>query len=211
MALTNYEGLNALQLDALREIGNIGSGNAASALSTMLDYPVTIAVPAIKILDYDAVVQSLGGPEQLLVGILLSMSGDATGMIMFLLHKEFVSMALSTLTGVSFDIDATEDEMSLSAIREIGNIMAASYVTAMSEFTGLNIKVTVPSLCIDMAGSILSVPTIYYANISDKIILIEDEFNSAGEGEKKLPSSHILLIPDVESLKKIMASLGLDE
>lgn len=207
MALKNYDDLSAMQLDALCEIGNIGSGNAASSLSMMLDRPVDIAVPKIKILDYDEVVNCLGGPEKLLVGLILFLDGDVTGMMMFLLHKEFAHMVLNTLMGTSLAETGEVDEMSESAIREVGNIMAASYVNAMSELTGLRIDLSVPSLSIDMAGAILSVPAIYYANISDKIIFIEDEFNHSSDHA----ASQILLIPEVESLQKIMSSLGLDE
>ncbi|NLH01660.1 MAG: hypothetical protein GX488_07170 [Clostridiales bacterium] len=99
MALNNYGDLSEMQLDALREIGNIGSGNAATALSAMLERAVNMAVPKIKVLDYNAVCEELGGPEQLLVGILFGMSGDVTGMIMFLLHKEFAHMVLNSLVG----------------------------------------------------------------------------------------------------------------
>lgn len=207
MALKNYDDLSAFQLDALCEIGNIGSGNAASALSMMLDRPVDIAVPRIKILDYDEVVKNLGGPEQLLVGLILFLEGDVSGMMMFLLHKEFAHMVLNTLTGSTLEEGNELDEFSESAIREVGNIMAASYVNAMSELTQLRIDLSVPSMSMDMAGSILSVPAIYYANISDKIIFIEDEFSH----ETEHAASHILLIPEVDSLQKIMTSLGLDE
>lgn len=206
MQLKNYDDLNDIQLDVLKEIGNIGSGNAASALSTMLNRPVDIAVPVVRILDYEEVVQNLGGPEQLLVGLLLSLEGDVSGMIMFLLNKNFAHMVLNTLMGTSMDESGELDEMGESAIQEVGNIMAASYINAMATLTGLNINISVPDLCVDMAGSILSVPAIYYANISDKIIFIEDEFNSQSD----LAASHILLIPEVDSLEKIMTSLGLE-
>ena len=205
MALNNYNELNEIQLDALREIGNIGSGNAATALSSMLERSVNIAVPTIKVLDYNAVVETLGGPEQLLVGILFGISGDVTGMIMFLLHKEFAHMVLDSLVGSEFDGYTELDEMDQSTIQEVGNIMAASYVNAMAALTGLTIDISVPNMNVDMAGALLSVPAIYYANISDKIILIEDEFDHDREGA----ASHILLIPEVEGLQKIMDSLGL--
>lgn len=204
MELNNYNDLSDTHLDVLREIGNIGSGNAASALATMLNHPVDIAVPRVRILDYEEVTQNLGGPEQLLVGLMLSMEGDVSGMIMFLLNREFAHMVLNTLMGTSLEEDGLLDEMGSSAIEEVGNIMAASYINAMSSLTGLNINISVPDLCVDMAGSILSVPAIYYANISDKIIFIEDEFSSTAEQA----GSHILLIPEVDSLKKIMMSLG---
>lgn len=207
MALTNYTDLNEIQLDALREIGNIGSGNAASALSSMLDRAVDIAVPRINILDYESVTDLLGGPEHLLVGLMFSLSGDVSGMIMFLLQKEFANMVLNTLLGTSLEENGEVDEMSESAIREVGNIMAASYINAIAELSGLMIDLSVPNLSIDMAGSILSVPAIYYANISDKIIVIEDEFNRTSDHAQ----SHVLLIPEVGSLQKIMQSLGLEE
>ncbi len=205
MALNDYGDLSEMQLDALKEIGNIGSGNAATALSSMLERSVNIAVPTIKVLDYNAVVEALGGPEQLLVGIMFGINGDITGMIMFLLHKEFAHMVLSSLVGSEFDGYTELDEMDQSTIQEVGNIMAASYVNAMAALTGLTIDISVPNMNVDMAGALLSVPAIYYANISDRIILIEDEFDHDREGA----SSHILLIPEVEGLQKIMESLGL--
>ena len=207
MELKDYSQLNADQLDALREIGNIGSGNAASALSSMLDKPVNIAVPKIKVLEYNAVVEQLGGAESLFVGLLFSLTGDVTGMMMFLLHKELAHMILNDLMGSSFDERAELDEDSRSAIMEVGNIMAASYANAMASLTDLAVHISVPSLCVDMVGSILSVPAIYYADISDKIIFIEDEFNQQADRA----ASHLLLIPEVEGLRKIMQSLGLDE
>lgn len=201
-----YENLTPMQLDALREIGNIGSGNAATALSDMLCHPVTIGVPRIQMVDYSAAVEDLGGPEQLMVGILLSLSGDVTGMMLFLLRREFAHMMLNTLTGSSLDETGVTDPMSQSAIAEVGNIMAASYVNALVALTGLEIQISTPSVCIDMAGALLSVPAIYYANISDYMFLIEDDFNHQDDSS----SSHMFLIPEEDGLQKIMESLGLD-
>jgi chemotaxis protein CheC len=102
----------------------------------------------------------------------------------------------------NFDLD----EMSQSAIKEVGNIIAASYVNAIAELTGLAIEISPPELSVDMVGSVLSLPAIYYANISDKIIFIKDELD-----KEDAASSQIILIPDVDSLKKIMESLGLGD
>jgi len=114
-------------------------------------------------------------------------------------------MVLNSLVGSEFDGYSELDEMDKSTIQEVGNIMAASYINAMAALTGLSIDLSVPTMNIDMAGALLSVPAIYYANISDKIILIEDEFDHDKDGA----SSHILLIPEVDGLEKIMESLGL--
>lgn len=206
MPLNDYTDLNDMQMDVLREIGNIGSGNAATSLSEMLMRPVDIAVPKINILDYNQVTQALGGPEEMIVGLLLSLSGDVSGMMMFLLQKEFAHMTLNALLGESFNEFGQVGELGYSAMKEVSNIMAASYVNAISTMSGLTINISVPDMCIDMAGAILSVPAIHYANISDKIIFIEDEFKSNEENA----ISHILMIPDVDSLQKIMTSLGIE-
>lgn len=206
MALENYEDLNDIQKDVLREIGNIGSGNAASAISSMIDRPVNISVPKINILDYNDVVEQLGGPEVLMVGLMLSMSGDVNGMMMFLLHKDFAHMMINTLLGSNVKDFGEIDDMGKSAIQEVGNIMASSYVNAIASLTGLNINISVPDLCFDMVGSILSAPAIHYANISEDIIFVEDEFSSQDENA----SSHLLMVPDVDSLNKIMTNLGIE-
>lgn len=206
MALNNFDELNPIQMDVLREIGNIGSGNAATSLSAMLAKPVNIAVPKIKILDYNQVTEALGGPETMVVGLLLSLENDLSGMIMFLLQRDFAHMTLNALLGTSLEDFSQVDEMEYSAMKEVANIMAGSYVNAVSSLTNLDIGISVPDICIDMVGAILSVPAIHYANISDKIIFIEDEFSS--ESERMV--SHILMIPDTESLAKMMANLGID-
>ena len=208
MSLNNYNQLNDMHIDALREIGNIGSGNAASSLAMMLSVQVDISVPVVRILDYEQVMVELGGPEQMIVGLLLCLDGEVNGMIMFLLHQEFANKLIGSLLGEAPDVGAQGeiDEMSYSALQEVANIMAASYVNAIGSLTNLNINISVPSMCVDMLGAILSVPAIHYANISDKMIFIEDKFSGQG---LETPN-HILLIPDVESLGKIMDRLGIE-
>ena len=205
MALRNYDELSDMHIDALREIGNIGSGNAASSLAMMLSDQIDISVPVVRIVDYEQVMDELGGPEQMIVGLLLCLDGDVNGMIMFLLHQNFANTLLGALIGEA-DVGGTVDEMSYSALQEVANIMAASYVNAIADLTGFTINISVPSLCVDMLGAILSVPAIHYANISDKMIFIEDKFH----GKELDAPNHILLIPDVESLDKIMSSLGIE-
>lgn len=206
MALHNYSDLNDMHIDALREIGNIGSGNAASSLAMMLSVQVDISVPTVRILDYEQVMDELGGPEQMIVGLLLCLEGEVNGMIMFLLHQGFANSLLENLLGEEPPSMGEMDEMAYSALQEVANIMAASYINAIASLTDLTIDITVPSMCVDMLGAILSVPAIQYANISDKMIFIEDKFS----GQDLNAPNHILLIPDVESLGKIMDRLGIE-
>lgn len=206
MPIKDYSDLNDMQMDVLREIGNVGSGNAATALSTMLDKAVNITVPKIKILTFGEVATALGGPENIVVGLLLQLSDDVGGIMMFLLEKNFAASTITTLTGMEMESFPELDDMGVSVMSEIGNIMAASYVNAISTMTSLKINISVPEIAVDMVGALLSVPAIYFANVSDKIIFIENAFNCDGENL----SSHILMIPDVESLEKIMTMLGLE-
>ncbi len=206
MAIKDYDDLNEIQLDVLKEIGNIGAGNAATSLADMLMTPIDISVPVVRILDYEEATERLGGPETMIVGLMIQLEGDFQGMIMFLLEKEFAAMTLNTLIGTEINSFSELDEVALSAFKELANIMAASYVNAIASMTGMRIDLTVPDLCIDMLGAILSVPAIHYANISDKIILIEGEFN----GESAKTANHVLLLPDVDSLKKTMTALGIE-
>ncbi len=206
MAIKDYDDLNEIQLDVLKEIGNIGAGNAATSLADMLMTPIDISVPVVRILDYEEATERLGGPETMIVGLMIQLEGDFQGMIMFLLEKEFAAMTLNTLIGTEINSFSELDEVALSAFKELANIMAASYVNAIASMTGMRIDLTVPDLCIDMLGAILSVPAIHYANISDKIILIEGEFN----GESAKTANHVLLLPDVDSLEKTMTALGIE-
>lgn len=207
MALNNYNDLNEIQLDVLREMGNIGTGNAAMALAEMLATPIDISVPTVRILDYEAAMEAMGGPENMIVGLLLSFDGDIEGMIMFLLEKDFAHMMINTLMGEDTDTFDPEDPISNSALTEVGNIMAASYINAIAQMTEMRINLSVPDMSIDMLGAILSVPAIHYANISDKIIMIENHL----KGNNTSASNHILMLPDVVSLQKIMTALGIED
>ncbi|MDR0248097.1 MAG: chemotaxis protein CheC [Oscillospiraceae bacterium] len=197
---------NDLYLDVMREIGTIGSGNALSSLSSMMANPVNMIVPVVKTMEYSQVLEDMGGPEQMLVGLLLTLGGDVEGMIMFLLHKDFAHVMLNTLLGKKIENFEQIDEMGYSALKEVSSIMAGSYCNVISSMTGLTIKISTPDITVDMLGAIISVPTIYYANISDRIIYIEGGFSGNG----LVANCHILMIPDEVSLKKILTNLGLE-
>ncbi len=206
MAIKNFEQLNEMHIDILKEIGNIGAGNAATSLSQMLMKKVDMAVPEVKLLDINEAIDTMGGPENIVLGILIRMSMDLEGMVMFLLKKDFVCLVVNSLLGT--DISRFEDigEMELSALSEIGNIMIASYINSIASLTGMTIDISVPALTIDMSGAILSVPAIEYANVSDKIVFIQEKFYADAD----TVDSHILLIPSVESLNKLLQGLGIE-
>lgn len=201
----NYDELNDEQIDLLKEIGNIGAGNAATALATILDEKVEMTIPKVKITGFDEAVQELGGAETMTVGVLVSFNGEANGMIMFLLNVEDAKSIMNILVGED-DSDGELSEMKLSAIKEIGNILSSSYINSIAALTGLTINVTVPYVAIDMVGAIMSVPIIEFGALGDKLMFIEENFF----GESNHLKSNIILFAEIDTLKIIMKKLGLD-
>ena len=160
--------------DVLKEIGNIGAGNATTALSTMLGTRVDMMVPKVRLMEFKEVGTTLGGEEQLVAGIYLVVDGDIHGSILFIQKKESASAMVQKLLGMP----STEDdftEMELSALKEIGNVITGAYLNSLATLTNLTIYPSVPDVCIDMAGAILSVPAIEFGAISDKMLLIQTD------------------------------------
>lgn len=202
--LNDYNDLTPVAIDCLKEIGNIGSGCAASALSTMLGKAVNMRVPDVCVLDYQQVIDAMGGPEKVITGILVRLRGDIKGMIMFLLEDSFAKVVLSTFMQAEDVRVISLGETEMSAIKEMGNIMAGSYLQALSQLTGLTIDMSVPSMTVDMLGAIMSVPIIEFAEVGDKVLYIDDGFVIDGVDIK----SNIILIPEMESLSTLMEKLG---
>lgn len=205
--LNNYDELNDMQLDVLREIGNIGAGNAATALATILDEKVEISLPRVRITDFDTAINALGGAETMTVGVLVNFDGEAHGMIMFLLNMEDAKAIMSILIQDDEEgQDGQLSELKLSAIKEIGNILGSSYINSISQLTGLRIHVSIPYIAIDMAGALMSVPIIEFGSVGEKVMFIEEVFSAE---ENKL-SSNIIMFAEIETLKIIMERLGLE-
>ena len=201
----NYDELNEMQIDILREIGNIGAGNAATALATILDEKVDMSVPSVRITGFDEAVENLGGAESLTVAVLVNFGGDANGMIMFLLNVEDAKSIMDILVGED-DGEEGLSEIKISGIKEIGNILASSYVNAISALTGLTIEVSIPYVAIDMVGALMSVPIIEFGAIGDKLMFIEENF----EGETNDLKSNMIMFAEINTLKTIMQKLGLE-
>lgn len=196
--------LNEMYLDILKELGNIGAGNAITALSTMIGKKVDMQVPKVKILDFQEVSDIFGSADTIIVGIYFDLDGDVNGNILFALDIKSAASLIWSLMGL--EVKEEFDELEKSALEEIGNIMAGSYVASLSTLTSLNMKISPPAISIDMAGAILSVPAIKYGEISDKILFIETQFI---EGEK-LIKGDFFLIPDINSFDLILKALGVE-
>lgn len=201
MSRIDLDNLNQEFYDVLREIGNIGAGNATTALAQMLGCKVDMAVPQVRLLDFSDVGTIMGGEEQIMAGIYLMVQGDITGSILFLLNKESARKLVSKLMGMEVSGDEL-DEMEQSALKEIGNIITGSYLNSLSTLTQLTIYPSVPALSIDMAGAILSVPAIEFGTMGDKLLLIQTQFYEGLDG-------YFILVPDLESYDRILTALGM--
>ena len=206
MGINSISDLNDMHVSVLSEIGNIGCGNAATALAQMLDRQVDMSTPEVGITSYNEAYEKLGGPETVMVGLVLTLKGDMSGMLMFLLPGDTACEIINMMAYTDLK-DWTEiDEMGFSAISEMANILSASFANAIADMASMTIDISPPSFAVDMLGALLSLPASYYARIGDLFMYIKNELEISG---KKTPAN-ILLLPDVESLNKLMAALGIE-
>ncbi|GAB2563349.1 chemotaxis protein CheC [Gracilibacillus alcaliphilus] len=208
--MVDMNNLSSLHLDILSEIGNIGSGNAATALSNLLNKKIDMSVPAIKIVEFNELMEYVGGPDQVIVSVCLRIQGEAPGSMFFVLQPEEANLLAEQLINVNVS-DIIEDEMALSAISEVGNILSGSYLSALSDFTSINMQPTVPTLVMDMAAAILMQGMIEISQESDYAIIIDTSIVQEGSPQRELIKGHFLLLPDPDSFGKIFESLGVIE
>lgn len=205
MSVTRLEEFSDMEFDVLKEISNIGAGNATTAISTMMSIKVNMEVPVIKFLEFKELAEVIGGAENPVVGILLSLQMDIDGMMMFIMDRKSARGVVSNILHSESSEEEEFSEMDLSVLQELGNIIAGSYLSAISSLTGLSISPSVPYLAMDMAGAILSVPAIEYGKVSNKALLIQSEFGDEG----LTVDGYFILIPTLEAFDKIFTSLGL--
>lgn len=207
MGKFSFDNVNSMYFDILKELGNIGAGNATTAIATMLNLTIDMKVPNVELI----AVEDLGGAicpeEETIVGIFLEVQNDISGSMMFLMRLRSAHYLVDRLMG-GMSGDASEkgefSEMELSALKEIGNIIAGSYLSALSTMTQLMITPSIPYISVDMAAAILSVPAIQFGQFGDNALLIETEF-----GDDVTIEGYFILLPDEDSYDKILESLGI--
>jgi len=194
-----------LQKDALREIGNVCAGNAATALSQLLDRKIEIVVPRILFLPIEQVPQAVGGTDQLVVGLMLRVLGDLPSNIIFIFSQRDALLLASLMTGRSpAGGSRVISDIERSALKEVGVILANAYLGALGSFVGLGLVPTVPELIIDMAGAIVDYILIDLSCKSQFALLVESEFQ---EPEARV-TGHFFLIPDPDGLQLILKAIG---
>ncbi len=198
----SYLLFNAVQLDALKEVGNIGAGNAATALSQLLNRKVDMTVPAVNIVPFEEIFSRIGG-EEIVVGVIVRVLGDTPGNILFVFEKEVALNIIELLTG---NRDEEISEMGNSVLCEVGNIISGSYMNAIAKLTNLVIMPSVPAVAYDMLGAILSTTFIESGQFDDSVLDIETMFLN-DDSTKKI-GGHFYYVPMPGSLEKILNALG---
>ncbi len=152
------EKLQSRHFDVLKEVGNIGAGHAATALSALLNRKIEMTVPSVRLVPIQTLPEQIGGAGLEVAAIFLRLTGEATGSMYFITSIQDSEQLVQQLTdNRDFQLHKPPfEQMGLSALQELGNILAGSYLSSFSDFTGLNLQPTVPELSIDMAGAILS-------------------------------------------------------
>ncbi|MCH7471697.1 chemotaxis protein CheC [bacterium] len=190
-------------MDTIREITNIGMGNAATALSQMIDRPVEITVPQATITDVNNVAQLLGGEEQAVAATYVQVVGDVRGHLVLVFSIEDAH-SLIKLIAPGAKLDLMQDEMARSAVQELGNILSSSFLRSLMEMTQLNMQPTVPAVAVDFAGSIVSSVVCNLYEVSEKLVVVQTNFVVSGEEI----SGFFIFIPEPGSLSVILQSLG---
>ena len=196
--------LSPVQLDALREIGNVGAGNSATALSQIINHRIDMNVPEVSIVPITDVPDLVGGPDVMVAGVFLRVYGAAPSNILFLLPQESAFYLVDMILGKPHGETKSLDFMDESALMEIGNILAGAYLNALFNLTKLSLLPSIPALAMDMAGAILSVVLIQLGQMGDHALVIETEFQADEDGIK----GHFFLVPDPGSLDTILTAVG---
>lgn len=204
MEIKNFDELSSLEIDTLREIGSIGTGNAATALSQMLNRSVKITLPEVRIMGYNEAIEWIGGPELITAGVLVKISGQLNGIMLSVQSLDFVNLVLESI--LSEKIRSYDELMELerSALIEIGNIMISTFINALSSLADLRVEMSVPGITVDMQGAILAVPMAEYGGQSDYLMTIGGNFVCDGQ---EVPC-RLLLSPDIRSLNFLLRKLG---
>jgi chemotaxis protein CheC len=199
--------LKESQLDAMREVANIGAGHAATALSQMTNRTIMITVPRVKIRPLEDACDMLGAPDDVIASILMHMMGDLTGRAMVLFPEKAALTLCDFLFRREPGMTKSFGEMEQSGLKEAGNILASAYLNALSDFMGMMLVPSVPSLVIDLSGAVLTSAHLNFGLDRDYAFCVETSFRI--EGSPDPMGGHFLLLPDVVSLRSIFDAIRL--
>ena len=201
-----YDNLNDTQLDVMREIGNIGAGNACTALSGLIGTPIDMSVPRVQLLGLDSTSDYLGGNDKEVLGIRIDVKADLTGMMYHIVNKRFAERLINTFYEKKLDTIKSIDEMDMSVISEMGNITSGAYANALATLSGYVVDIGTPTPGGYTISEILRVPIETFGEVGDKILVVDEQFIIDSE---KLTSNMILVL-EKDSLHKLFDKLGVE-
>lgn len=204
MLKKDYDELNALELDTLKEVGSIGTGNAATSLSALIGQTVRIKTPEVRIMGYNEAIDWIGGPEEITAGVLVKLGGQINGIMLSVQQLEFTNLILKHMLGITVSSYEELGDLEKSALTEVGNIMISTFINALSGLADIEVDLTVPAFTVDMQGAIIAVPMAEYGGQSDYIMTIGGDFVC----QDKMVPCRLLLSPDIRSLNTLLRKLG---
>jgi chemotaxis protein CheC len=199
--------LKELQLDALKEVENIGAGHAATALSQLTNRRIMISVPKIAVSRLEDVGDQLGEPNEIVAAILLHMLGDLTGRTLLVFPERAAKRLCDLLLGRPAGTTESFGALEQSSLKEAGNILCGAYMNALSSFMGMMLLPSVPSLVIDLSSAVLTSAYLNFGSDRDYVFSVETQFMFVTEDESL--RGHFLLVPDFASLRAILQAVRL--
>jgi len=199
--------LEALQLDALKEVANIGAGHAATALSQLTDRRIMISVPQINVTGLEGLSDVVLDPDEIVAAVLMHMLGDLTGRTLLLLPEANAKLLCDLLLRRTPGTTESFEDLERSGLKEAGNILGGAYMNALSDFMGMMLLPSVPSLEIDVAAAVITSAQLGFGRDWDHVFCVETDFHFEEAGRKL--KGHFLLLPDLASLKAILDAIQL--
>lgn len=199
-----YDNLKEEQLDVMREIGNIGAGNACTALSVLLGTTIDMSVPSVQILGYDSTAQYLGGEDNMVIGLKVGITDDLEGMMVHIVQKKFAERIINTFYAKEIEDITKLDEMDSSVLNEMANITSGAYANSLASLTGLFVNIGTPSQVPGKVSEIMRLPVTEFVKPGEKLLLVDEQFII---GEEHITSNMILAL-ESESLEKLFGKLG---
>jgi len=205
--MSELTSLKPMQLDAIREVANIGAGHAATALSQMTGQTIMISVPTINVAAMEDVPPNIIGPEEPVAAVLMTMLGDLTGRTLLVFPIPTAIRLAEMMIRRPHVAGSELSELEQSALKEAGNILSGAYMNALSEFMGLMLLPSPPSFAIDMSRAVLTTAYLQFGTDRDYVFCVETQFYMQETGEYL--RGFFLLLPDVPSLRAILRAVGL--
>src|SRR6478609_9409512 len=205
--MEDVRGLKELQLDALREDANIGAGHAATALSQMTNRTITIAVPEVNLRPLEGVADLIGRPDEVGAAVLMHMMGDLTGRTLVMFDEASARALCDILFRRSAGTTGEFGIMEQSGLKEAGNILASAYLNALSDFMGMMLVPSVPSLVVDLSAAVLTSAYLNFGHARDYVFCVETSFRVENTAAPLM--GHFLLLPDMPSLRAIFDAIRL--